>query len=83
MGDGESPSVEVTVRDTGAGIRPGDIARVFEPHFTTKTNGTGLGLAIVRQTIRYHGGTIAISSEPGRGTTVTLVLPVAGNAGSS
>jgi signal transduction histidine kinase len=73
--NGSTPSVEVTVRDTGAGIRPGDIARVFEPHFTTKTHGTGLGLAIVRQTIRYHGGTIAISSEPGRGTTVTVVLP--------
>jgi two-component system nitrogen regulation sensor histidine kinase NtrY len=75
--DGAAPSVEVTVRDTGAGIRPGDIARVFEPHFTTKTHGTGLGLAIVRQTVRYHGGTISISSEPGRGTTVTVVLPTA------
>lgn len=78
--NGEAPSVEVTVRDTGAGIRPADIARIFEPHFTTKTNGTGLGLAIVRQTVRYHGGTIAISSEPGRGTTVTVVLPTAHSA---
>jgi signal transduction histidine kinase len=81
--DRATPSVEVTVRDTGVGIRPGDIARVFEPHFTTKTNGTGLGLAIVRQTIRYHGGTISISSEPGRGTTVTVVLPVTPPAATS
>ncbi|MFI5208315.1 MAG: ATP-binding protein, partial [Gemmatimonadales bacterium] len=69
-----------TVRDTGIGIRPDDLARVFEPHFTTKTHGTGLGLAIVRQTVRYHGGTIAIASEPGRGTTVTVVLPTARSA---
>jgi signal transduction histidine kinase len=77
VANGATPSVEITVRDTGAGIRPGDIARVFEPHFTTKTKGTGLGLAIVRQTVRYHGGSISISSEPGRGTTVTVVLPTA------
>ncbi len=73
--NGATPSVEVTVRDTGVGIGPADLPRVFEPHFTTKTHGTGLGLAIVRQTVRYHGGTISISSEPGHGTTVTVVLP--------
>ncbi|MFI5280366.1 MAG: sensor histidine kinase [Gemmatimonadales bacterium] len=75
LANGDTPSVEVTVRDSGAGVRPGDIARVFEPHFTTKAGGTGLGLAIVRQTVRYHGGTIAIASEPGHGTVVTVVLP--------
>lgn len=73
--NGAAPAVEITVRDTGAGIEPAVLARVFEPHFTTKSHGTGLGLAIVRQTVSHHGGTIAITSEPGRGTTVTIVLP--------
>jgi two-component system nitrogen regulation sensor histidine kinase NtrY len=73
--DGAVPSAEVTVRDSGAGIAPETLARIFEPHFTTKAHGTGLGLAIVRQTVRHHGGTIAVASEPGRGTTVTVVLP--------
>ena len=75
VANGAAPAVEVTVRDTGAGIEPATLARVFEPHFTTKSHGTGLGLAIVRQTVNHHGGTIAIASESGRGTTVTIVLP--------
>ena len=68
-------NVEVKVEDTGMGIPPENLAKVFEPHFTTKPGGTGLGLAIVRQTIRHHGGTISVASEPGRGTTMTVTLP--------
>jgi len=67
--------VELTVRDTGAGITPEHLAHVFEPHFTTKAHGTGLGLAIARQTVWHHHGTIGIASEPGRGTTVSITLP--------
>lgn len=74
--EGGTSSVEVSVRDTGIGITPEALPHVFEPHFTTKAHGTGLGLAIARQTVRHHGGSIAIASEPGRGTTVTVVLPV-------
>lgn len=73
--NGRDAAVEVVISDTGAGIAPENLARVFEPHFTTKTNGTGLGLAIVRQTIRHHGGTIQVASEPGHGATFTVRLP--------
>ena len=75
VANGASPGVEVSVRDSGVGIPPEDMAHIFEPQFTTKPAGTGLGLAIVRQTVRHHGGTIAVSSEPGRGTTFTISLP--------
>lgn len=69
------PAVEISVRDNGIGIPAENLARVFEPHFTTKSHGTGLGLAIARQTVRHHGGQIAVTSEPGRGTTVSITLP--------
>jgi signal transduction histidine kinase len=73
--------VEVVVRDSGVGIPAEQLARIFEPYFTTKTKGTGLGLALVRQTIHDHGGTISVASEPGRGTAFTVTIPVA--SGSS
>ncbi|MEK6768848.1 MAG: ATP-binding protein [Gemmatimonadota bacterium] len=75
--NGAAPEVEVTVRDNGAGISAEHLPRIFEPYFTTKAGGTGLGLALVRQTIHDHGGAIAVASEPGRGTTFTVTLPVA------
>ncbi|BDV42044.1 histidine kinase [Geotalea uraniireducens] len=67
--------VNIAFRDTGAGIRQEDIEKIFEPFFTTKTKGTGLGLAITRQIIEMHHGKIAIDSEVGKGTTVTVKLP--------
>ena len=67
--------VRVQVHDTGVGIAPGDLARIFEPDFSTKTAGTGLGLALVRRTIDDLGGTIDVVSEEGRGTTFDLWLP--------
>lgn len=69
--------IVVTVRDTGGGIPPEVLQRMFEPYFTTKSEGTGLGLMIVQRVVREHGGLIEVSSEPGRGTTFRILLPVA------
>jgi two-component system sensor histidine kinase HydH len=68
-------SLRVSVTDTGAGIRKGDIGRVFDPYYTTKPSGTGLGLAIVHRIVEAHGGEIRLESEPGKGTTFTILLP--------
>jgi signal transduction histidine kinase len=54
---------------------------VFDPYFTTKSTGTGLGLAIVHNIIEAHGGTVAIDSRPGAGTTVRLRLPFSSTGG--
>jgi PAS domain S-box-containing protein len=66
----------VSVKDTGIGIKKEELARVFEPFYTTKASGTGLGLAIAYRIMEDHGGTIQVSSTPGIGTTVTVTFPV-------
>jgi signal transduction histidine kinase len=68
-------SVELVIRDTGGGIPPGDLTRIFEPFYSTKERGTGLGLAFTQQVVEEHGGTIQCHSELGRGTTFTLRFP--------
>lgn len=73
----ESPAaVELFFADSGQGIPAEILPRIFEPFFTTKDGGTGLGLAIAQKIIESHGGSIAVTSEPGRGTTFTVRLPV-------
>lgn len=62
--------------DDGAGISRENLEKIFEPFFTTKAKGTGLGLAITRQIVEMHHGKIAIESEVGKGTTVTVRLPI-------
>ena len=71
----EPNSVKVEVSDTGCGISPDNIPKVFEPYFSTKETGTGLGLAIVKKAIEDHGGTICVDSKQGTGTTFTITLP--------
>lgn len=68
--------VRIEVSDTGRGIPAGDIAKVFEPYYSTKETGTGLGLAIVKKAIDDHGGSISVSSKEGGGTTFTILLPI-------
>lgn len=68
--------VEVIVSDTGKGISPADMGRVFDPFFSTKDRGTGLGLSIVHRIIESHSGTIEVSSTEGRGTTFRILLPI-------
>jgi signal transduction histidine kinase len=67
--------VRVEISDTGRGIAPEDIAKIFEPYYSTKETGTGLGLAIVKKAVDDHGGSISVSSKEGSGTTFTIILP--------
>jgi two-component system sensor histidine kinase HydH len=67
--------VRIEVSDTGTGIRKEDLPRIFDPYFTTKPSGTGLGLAIVHKIVEAHDGEIRVESEPGKGTTVSVILP--------
>ena len=69
-------TVRVTVADTGIGIPEEDLPRVFDPYFTTRSSGTGLGLAIVQKIVEAHGGEVHLESEPGRGTTAAILLPI-------
>jgi nitrogen fixation/metabolism regulation signal transduction histidine kinase len=70
-----NPMVELRLSDTGSGIAPEDHSRLFEPFFSTKSGGTGLGLAICRRAVTDLGGTIAIESQQGAGTSVIIRLP--------
>ncbi|MBN1627383.1 MAG: PAS domain-containing protein [Deltaproteobacteria bacterium] len=69
-----SGMLRITITDTGRGIDKKDLAHVFDPYFTTKQSGTGLGLSIVHRTIESHNGEIAIESDQGKGTKVTIFL---------
>ena len=71
----EGRRVRIDVTDTGRGITPEDISKVFEPYYSTKETGTGLGLAIVRKAVEDHQGTISVKSKVGEGTTFTITLP--------
>jgi nitrogen fixation/metabolism regulation signal transduction histidine kinase len=76
MAIGAKPGIRLAVRDQGVGIPETDLKHIFEPDFTTKSDGMGLGLAIVENIIIGHGGIIGVQSEPGRGTTFTIDLPL-------
>jgi len=66
----------IAVEDTGCGIEPENISRIFEPYFTTKDLGVGIGLALTKRIIEEHGGRIVVRSAPGKGTAVIVNLPV-------
>jgi nitrogen fixation/metabolism regulation signal transduction histidine kinase len=70
--------IHLTFSDQGSGINAGNIAKIFQPYFTTKDVGIGLGLAITERIIKEHGGEIEVTSRPGDGTTFTVLLPLKG-----
>ncbi|MFQ5928389.1 MAG: sensor histidine kinase, partial [Acidobacteriota bacterium] len=77
------PVVHIEIRDTGVGIAPEHLPRVFDPFFTSKAigKGSGLGLAITRRVVEEHGGRIALESQVGRGTRVSFLIPLTARDG--
>jgi len=73
--------IEVSFRDSGEGISPENLGSLFIPFFTTKGGGSGLGLPISQRIAENHGGTIRVHSNPGKGSTFTLAIPL--NTGES
>ena len=78
-GNGSGPMVEIAFQDSGVGIEPQHLDKIFDAFFTTKGagRGTGLGLPISKRIVEHHGGTIAVASERGRGSRFTIHLPAA------
>ncbi|HEX3702119.1 MAG TPA: ATP-binding protein [Vicinamibacterales bacterium] len=73
-----SDRANIVIADCGAGIPPADLARVFDPYFTTKRGGTGLGLPIAKNIVEGLGGAISVASVPNRGTEICIDLPLTG-----
>jgi signal transduction histidine kinase len=69
--------VLLTVEDTGVGIPPAHLPKIFDLYFTTKAGGSGIGLSMVFRTVQLHDGEIEVQSTPGTGTTFRLLLPQA------
>jgi C4-dicarboxylate-specific signal transduction histidine kinase len=78
---GRSSTVLVAVRDSGAGVTPDLLNRIFEPFYTTKAEGLGMGLAISRSMIEGHGGHLWAIAHDGPGLTVQFTIPIAGEEG--
>jgi signal transduction histidine kinase len=72
---GAADVIRLVVADTGRGIEPEIVPRIFDPFFSTKATGTGLGLSITDGIVREHGGTIDVESSPGKGTRFVLTFP--------
>ncbi len=81
--DGGDPYLAVSFQDTGVGLRQDQLARIFEPFYTTKPErqGTGLGLSVSLGIVKNHGGRIDVESAPGKGTTMAVLLPLNWNPG--
>jgi PAS domain S-box-containing protein len=71
--------VKISVRDQGPGIPEDNLSKIFDPYFTTRPGGSGLGLAVSRSILEAHGGALEAASEPGRGATFTMYVPVSDN----
>jgi C4-dicarboxylate-specific signal transduction histidine kinase len=73
--EGKPGTMEIYVRDTGGGVKEGDLEDIFKPFVTTKTSGLGMGLSISRSIVEAHGGTIRAERNADRGLTVCVELP--------
>jgi two-component system sensor histidine kinase HydH len=71
----EADGIDINISDTGCGISPEDLSKIFDPYYTTKSSGTGLGLAIAHNIIEAIGGQILVESHPGQGTTFRITMP--------
>jgi signal transduction histidine kinase len=74
--------VEIRVADTGVGIPPENLAKIFDLYFTTKSSGTGIGLSLVYRTVQLHNGDIDVESTPGVGTAFVIRMPKASGSAS-
>lgn len=72
----DTSAIAIEISDTGVGMDPPALARIFEPYFSTKATGTGLGLVIAKRNVELNGGTIEVRSARGAGTTVRITVPV-------
>jgi C4-dicarboxylate-specific signal transduction histidine kinase len=72
----EGKSLAIYFTDNGCGIAEKNLEKIFEPYFTTKFHGAGLGLMVVYQIVSEHEGAVSIKSAEGKGTTVTILLPI-------
>jgi two-component system NtrC family sensor kinase len=77
--DTRQGSVQIEIADTGPGIRPEHVSKIFEPLFTTKARGIGLGLAVSKSLAQANGGDLALVSAPGQGARFAFTVPVAGS----
>ncbi|MGA9010597.1 MAG: ATP-binding protein, partial [Xanthobacteraceae bacterium] len=73
----QSSTVRVSIEDTGAGIKPSDVARLFKPMYTTKERGMGMGLSICQSIVENHGGRIWVSPRANVGSIFQFELPIA------
>jgi len=73
--ENEKGLIELIFTDTGKGISPDNLKKIFNLYFTTKTKGSGIGLSVVQQIIAEHNGIISVESSLGNGTTFTIQLP--------
>jgi signal transduction histidine kinase len=74
----ENQGIHISIQDSGVGIPPEDMNKLFDPFFSTKEGGIGLGLSIAHRIIDQHRGKIEVESTPGKGTLVTIWLPMGG-----
>jgi signal transduction histidine kinase len=79
--EGKPGSVKIVISDTGEGISPENLGRIFSPFYTTRQQGTGLGLSITQRIVEQHNGEISVESRPGRGSDFTISLPFRQNNG--